>query len=296
MQFGTWDTLFNILLVLFWVEVWSGGDRSLSFNPYLAPLSRAGGAVVRFLSPVFFGLPDRVVALAAFAFVVVFRGVIVPGKSVWILTLGMDRQVDSASITSCLVFSLLSFAIFLFKLWGVSLVFVRQERTGTFDQTTGALYALSRPFTDLRVALRPAVLLVFGVLLVAALDFAGSRVMAPSPYAAGLHAGIGWGYSNALVIGLRLVILALAGWVQILPMVQSVMMLLIIGSWISMFTGSQGLMLLCREWIDFLLGPLRRYPIRIGMIDLSPIVFFFVLGFAHTLLMSLVVQSYNALA
>jgi len=53
--------------------------------------------------------------------------------------------------------------------------------------------------------------------------------------------------------------------------------------------------MLCRDWINLLLGPLRRYPVKIGMFDLSPIIFFFAIGIAHTLLMSVIFAAYNTL-
>ena len=105
-----------------------------------------------------------------------------------------------------------------------------------------------------------------------------------------------WRGPDALTSLFKLLMLALIGWVQLLPMLQSLMLLLIIGSWVSMFAQSHNLAMLCRDWINLLLGPLRRYPLRIGMFDLSPIVFFFAIGLVHAILMSILVAAYNSLS
>jgi uncharacterized protein YggT (Ycf19 family) len=48
----------------------------------------------------------------------------------------------------------------------------------------------------------------------------------------------------------------------------------------------------CREWTDTLLGPLRRYPLRIGMIDLSPLIYIVVLGLVQGFLHAILLSSY----
>jgi uncharacterized protein YggT (Ycf19 family) len=58
----------------------------------------------------------------------------------------------------------------------------------------------------------------------------------------------------------------------------------IAGHWIGMATNASNLGWMCAEWLDHLLGPLRRYPIRIGMFDLTPLVFFFGLGLLQSAL------------
>jgi uncharacterized protein YggT (Ycf19 family) len=88
---------------------------------------------------------------------------------------------------------------------------------------------------------------------------------------------------------------ALAAWTDVLHIIRSLMIVLIIGSWVSMFTQSHALMMFCRDWIDFIIGPLRRYPLRLGPIDLTPIVMIFALELLHKVLMSILLASYNKL-
>lgn len=288
MRFTMWDTLFNVLLLMFWFRIWISEDRSLYFNPYLAPIGRLSESVINFLRPVFFGTPPRLVAAIALAFLLLFRGMIfhgmaVSGKAEWFLRLGFGIcRTGTAGTVSCLTFSVLSFAIFLFKLWGLSLIYVGPRRGSSLEHTTDTLYHLSRPFSDFRIELRPFILLTCGIILVFLLRLAGST---PPGFAA-------WQETPMPSLLLKSGISALAGWVDVLPVIVNFLMLLIIGSWVSMFASSQGIMFFCRAWIDLLLGPVRRWPIRIGMIDLTPIIFFFAVSFIHQILMGILYRSY----
>jgi uncharacterized protein YggT (Ycf19 family) len=193
-----------------------------------------------------------------------------------------------------MAFSALSFFLFLSRFWGVSLVFAcTRGREEASRHTVETIYTLSRPFSDIRIELRPLVYLAAGMFIAALLEATGSPT-GPNPIM--IPAVIDWQNVSPVANVLKLLILALGGWVQILPVIQQLMLLLIIGSWVAMFTGSYGMSQFCREWIDLFLGPLRRYPVRIGMLDISPIIFFFVIGIVHSLLMAVLLMSHSALA
>lgn len=290
MDYGTWDTLFNIVFIIFWFRIWMSEDLGLFFNPYLAPLAHLSDSTLNFLRPVFFRTPPRMIAAVALSFLLVFRGMIFHGMAVakeasWVLRLGFERQSDASGIVLSLVFSILSFAVFLFKLWGLSLIYVRTRPGSSRDHATDTLYHLSRPFSDLRPDLRPFGLLCYGISLAFLLNLAGETTPATTT----------WQQTPLLVVILKYCLSAIAGWVQVLPVVRSLMILLIIGSLASIFTASRALMFFCREWIDLFLGPLRRYPIRIGMFDLTPIVLFIVIGYVYRILIVILLRSYAAL-
>lgn len=292
MSFSTWDTLFNLLLLSFWFRFWTDdNDRNVHFNPYLAPIARLSRAVVHFIEPVFLGLKPRSVAGVAFVLILVFRALVVPRQVLWMLSIGLDRQPLNASLPHLLLFSVVSFACFLFRVWGVSLLFTWAGANRSHEHPAAMLHYIARPFADIRIEWRPLFLLVYAALTILVLD----RFGRPAPTGVGLPGYLTWSGPDALTSFFKLLMLALAAWVQLLPLLQSLMLLLIIGSWISMFAQSQSLAMLCRDWINLLLGPLRRYPLRIGMFDLSPIVFFFAIGLAHAILMFILVATYNSL-
>ena len=281
MNFGMWDTLYNLVLLLFWSRIWLTDERDLVTNRYLAGFGRIQSKSIDFIRPVLPFLGPRTIALAALVVLIAFRGLAVPNDAQWSLSFGFVLgQAKGSSIPSCMIFSTLSFVLFLFKLWGISLIFVRTRQQSQFQSSTDALYQLSRPFTDLEPIYRPLLLLAFGTVAGFLLTSLGGSNMAPGP---------------GLVHALRMVILALSGWVALLPVVQQLLFLVLIGSWVSSFMGAPSLATFCRDWIDTLIGPMRRFPIRIGMLDLTPLVFMFALGYVHILLQGVLLSAFQNL-
>lgn len=294
MSFGTWDAVFNIFLLILWYRMWTADDGSLFFNPYLAPARRVSDAIADFLRPVFFRVPTRGILAIAIVFLLVFRGLAVPRQNAGGVLFGLEYWRPSTDgAASCIAFSFASFAIFLFKIWGLSLIYSRGGTAGT--HTEEALGRAAYPFTGIRQAARPLFLLAAGIAICSILRRAGSEGFV---YAGGrLLPLVAVPGSSTMSSGLQLAVVAIAGWVDVLRTMISILMLLIIGSWVSMFAGSQSIMFFCREWIDMLLGPIRKYPIRIGMIDLSPLIFFFVVGaLIHPTLMWILLRGYQAAA
>lgn len=269
MQSDMWDTLTNLVLLLFWFRIWMTEDRDLVFNRFLSPVGRLSGSVIGFLKPVFFRTPPRVIAAVCLVFLLVFRGMLVSSGMPWILRFGFvfGRAYPGDAVVS-IAFSFLSFARFVFRLWGLAIIFVRGTSAAS-DQATGTLHALARPFTDVRMDLRPFVLLGAGMFIAVAAALAGSHQLD------GAHPFV------AVVFCARS---ALKEWVDLLPLIGGILILLIIGSWVGIFTHSGGMLFFCREWLQVFLGPFRRYPLRIGMIDLTPIVVIFLLRAIHWLL------------
>lgn len=183
-----------------------------------------------------------------------------------------------------MIFSVLSFCIFLFKVWGFSLIFVR-TRLGPFDHAWDTLYRLSLPFSDLKAELRPLALAVFGLFLAFLLNLAG-----------GLAQG-----DTALVgipkpsLFLKYFISAFSCWASVLPVLATLLVVLIVGSWIALFATSSRIGFFCREWLDLLMGPLRNHPIRIGMLDLTPLVLMFVIQWIYPRIVNVLYVSYMRL-
>lgn len=281
MQFGPWDTLLHILVFFFWFRIWTGDDRNLFFNPYLAPLDRLSRSIITFLRPAAFGLPARFIPVIGLIALLILRGAAVPQSAPGMLRFGFAFFTpDADRFISCLALGILSFCVFLFKIWSFCLIYVR-TKTSSSDHAADALYYLSRPFSDLDIRLRPLILIVCGTALAYLLNLAGvstnERALANT---------------TILVLLLKHGILALAAFADVLRLIQSFIMLLIIGSWVSMFSAAHGLMAFCAEWMDMLLGPVRRFPLRIGMFDLTPLIFWFVLGYAWRILLRILLESY----
>lgn len=281
MQFGIWDTLFNIILFLFWFAAWSSMDRNTVFNPYLAQISRISDALINFLRPVFFKTPSRIIALSALLFIILFRGIMFHGiaatrETSWSLIMGAPFKLSGqADILTSLAFSLASFLIFIFNIWGIGLLYFMTTRKTPSSRSKGLLYYLNRPCIDAPPMARPFILIALGSLIIFLI------------HSAQAHAMPLWQLSHGKNNPFYFIIQSLIGWTNVLPIIQQIMLILIIGSWISTFTGSGGLAIICSEWIDFLLGPMRRRRLIIGMFDITPIIFIFAVLFIHGILLSI---------
>ena len=272
--------------MVFWMEIWRRDRASLSLNRMLAPLAGIQKTMIDFLRPVLPFLSRRMIAAVALVFLLLFRGLAVPHNVSWSVRLGFAATwTDGTRMSACLVMSLMSFAVFLFKLWCISLLYGRSQRDSTYSDSSDALYQLSRPFIDIAVHIRPLVLVAFGVLLAWMFTTIGV-----APQQGGTNG------QPEVVNVVRLVIMSLSGAVAVLPVLQNSLLLVIIGSFVAVFTGSHRLASFCREWIDLLIGPLKRYPIRVGMLDLTPLVFMFALGFVHAFLMGILARSFQMLS
>jgi uncharacterized protein YggT (Ycf19 family) len=292
--FGFWDTLFNMLMLLVWFRLWvDAGERQVVFNPHLAPLGRMADGIVGFVRSAFASVPPRVVAGLGVVLLVLLRALIVPGKADWRLSMGFERIARLDGVAPAVLFSVLSFAAFLFRIWGVSLLYCRSHGAPS-DRTSGALHCLSLPFTAIKPELRPFVLLLMGGVIVSLADVVGTAPTVPS--AESMHVAIDWESPIPVVPLVQTIILSLAGWAQVLLLLQYVMIMLIIGSWVSLFTSSASLMMFCRDWTDMLLGPLRTHRVHIGAFDLSPLVFFIGLMIVHGLLMAVLTACYLAVS
>lgn len=286
MSFGPIDLLFNVVVMLFWFRAWSKDPRQASLNPYLSGIVQFTDPVVGLFRGLFRGLTARQAAFAGVVALILFRGVALPAlnpervRHAWVLRLGFQAISPAATAHSegmllFVMFSVLSFAVFLFQVWVFALFFLAGFRQPRPDLLPAEFMdAVARPFSAARGPTRPFLLLGCGVVLSVVMRAAAGGVSAAMP---GSVAG-------GVRVGLQYAISATAGAVDMLLVLRSLLIVLIVGSWISMFAGAQALALLSREWLDFLLGPFRRFPIRVGPLDLTPLIAFFALGIVHSAL------------
>jgi len=301
MQFTTWDTLFNIIILFFWHRVWSTNVRAAALNPYLASLQRFSNTILRFLKPAFFFMSEKMIAVMAVVFLLMLRAFAAPREAFdptryydgWRIYMCFEVHLPGADSTNeLLLFSVLSFILFLFKLWGLSLIYVRRDTYAHIENTTDAFYHLSRPFSSIRYEWRPGILFVIGILLALLLHFMGPTLFLHSQDKQGLLHNQG---TIDTILVLRCAVTALGTWVGALSVLIQLVIVFIIGSWVGMFTGHQGVMIFCREWMDLLMGPLRRYPMRIGVIDLSPFVFILGIHVTQFFLLRILWNTYSLL-
>ena len=280
-----WDGLFNVVLLLLWFRTWTYEDRYLYFNPYLASLTRISNSILKVLQPLFFKTTPRMIPGFAIALVIIFRTVILASGAPMKLAAGFEVAIPiTSSILSCLIFSITSFLLFIFMLWSIALIYIRPGMNSPSNHTGNAIATLARPFTDIKPEWRPLALFIFGSILAAGVALGGEAKGGSMLFG-----------GPTTVIMAKLAISSLACFANILFYIHSFTVLLIIGSLVSAFTASQNLMTFCQEWLNFFMGALRRYPIRIGMFDLTPLLFIFALQFVHNQIMKIILELYSRL-
>lgn len=295
MNFSSIDTLFNLVLFIFWFEIFNQPRRSASvFNPLLAPLHRLGGSLTGAITALLPGVPSWLVALVCLSGFVVVRALIAPvSDGLWVLQFGyfLKWPPPPGSLAVSLGASALSFLMFLFQLWGIAVIYLHRAKPSGDSVGEDALHYLARPFSMVVPPLRGSTLLLTGMVIVYALSLLSRGAFLHDDAAPGLLSAL---FSPRNLVASML--LAIAAWAQVLLSLQHIVILLIIGSWVSMFTASEGIHYACHELMNLVIGPLRRLPLRIGPLDLTPIVFVILLQVAQVVLLQVVVRVYALLS
>lgn len=285
MEINTFNIVVNLLALAFWFRVWMVGDSRLFFNPYLRRISLFTEHAMSPLLGLSRWVPTRYIALFFVLVILAVRGIAVAQLGPWWLGFGFEKQVCRAAIGDCLTFSLISFGIFLFQVWGLSLLFVR-GRHGSFEHAPDFVQRLAAPFSDMKAEARPLVLAVYGIVLGLGLNIAGIA------FTGSIYP---WQAASFPSLLLKLFISALAAWLSLLPFAVGALFVLIIGSWIALFADKPSWAAFFQDWIDLFLGPLRKYPIRLGMLDLTPLIMIFAVQMIYPFFMNILERSYMRL-
>ncbi len=286
------DLVFNVALLIFWLRVWSGNSREFYFNPYLARLSNLTDKVFKFIEPVFFQAPVRLVALISLIFLLVFRCLLVKGES-WTLGMGVFWiTLDDPGWGGLLAFSFLSFAMFVLNVWTFAVVYL-PSRTSSAAHTRVAIRAITYPFSAIKVERRPVVLVIAGMAIVFMLSFLTDHFRVAGPGGLEYVGDISEG--GVIPHVMRVAVISVSGLLEIIAAIRTLMLVLVIGSIVSMVAGSPNIAYVCNDWIELLLGFFRRYPLRMGMIDLTPLIFFLVLDIVDGVANRIVYQIFVAI-
>ncbi len=277
---------FNLLLLLFWIRLWSAPSKEFYFNPFLSGTIKFTDSALAFLRPVLY-LPEQAAATVILLFVILFKALLFLRLQVPLtIKLGtffhFSPIVVGDRMSGLLLFNLLHFAAFLLKLWTVYLLvrlitppFRSNRATETFD-------FFARPFSRLPLLAQPFVLFA----LHAALAFTVSRTGAlstlsqitesakpitTSPFLAGpLFAQIlktGW--------------LAALSFADGLSMLTRALFILILGNLAAAILQARGAVIICSEGVELLLGRFARNRIGGAGFDFTPLIYFFVVDMMY---------------
>lgn len=288
-DFNQVDFFFNIIVMMFWIQIWNPAPLSLLPNNYTGFVEKLTDPVLRLLR--FLAGNKQVAALLAVTLLLLFRAMAFPaptgtGPAVeWNINMGLNRVViPSFTVPARILFSAVSFAVFVFTTWSFEMLLsFAYGKNKPDNMAAGFVYRASFPFSVFNPRLKPLLLIALGSAIILTMNANGlSALTADRPLS---------------VNTLRILISATAGIVNALQLLKYLIIGIIIASWIGLLLGSPTAMVASQEWLDYLLGPvLRKFRIQIGMIDLTPLVALLALDFGHRLILTILFIPYAMLA
>lgn len=277
---------FNILLLLFWIRLWSAPDKEFYFNPFLSGTIKITDTVLAFLRPVLF-LPEQVAAVVILLFGILFKTLLFLRLQVtWSIKLGTFFQFSPQAVGDqpgpLLLFSLLHFAEFLFTLWTVYLLVRLITPPFRTNRATEAFAFFARPFSRLPLLAQPVVLFALHAMLALIVSRIGTlstitqitespkQVMA-SPFLTGPFPAqvlkTGW--------------LAALSFADGLSMLTRALFIFILGNLGAAILQAQGAAMICSEGAELLLGRFARARVGGMGFDFTPLIFFFVVDMMY---------------
>jgi len=273
----------NLFFLLLWIRLWRLAEHEFHFNPLLSAPTRLTDRIVEFLRPVLVGLSPRAITAVTLLFLLAFRGILLGslGRD-WIIAIGSSyaRALPVGDWTGCILFSLTEFIVFLIRLWGLAFLVALMTPVPRNDRLTQAFRCFTLPFSLLpRLSMAP-VFLLLNALLVLHLQHTGRPFAGTLPNGLpALAVTLDWQAPLQALLGLSwLTGLAAA---DLFLAAYGAMMGVVFASLFALVTQNRGLQALANETVRFLLGGFSRRPLMIGMIDLTPLAYFFMMNMIH---------------
>jgi len=282
---GTVLILVNFLLLLFWIRLWADPGRAFYFNPFLSGPMRLVDAVVGAL-----GLPARLTCMLILAFGLVFRAALAfHFGHPWPIVIGaiFPFAPRAAVFSQLLVFSVLDFLLFIARLWTAYVLIRLITPSNRADRATEAFAFAVRPFSLLAPPLRLALLAIAHLLIVWELTpyLDGNAIaniqsaVPPMPRVV---------LPDALAGLLKLGWMAAASFADGLNAMRAALVAFVIGGLAAAILQNPVLRQICHEGMNVILGRFARAPFAAGMMDFTPLIFFFALHLLYSAFSSVI--------
>ena len=270
----TFLVITDLLLLLFWVRLWSLPDKELYFNPLLSAPTRLTDRVLDFLRPAL-PLPGRLTALLLLAFLLAFRAVALTyfrAEETWSLTIGTiyNFAPRTSGVHGALIFSALHFLFFIARYWGVYVLIQILTPALRRDRAAEAFHFAALPLALLQRWAQILLLLVVHGVLVYELTLVGAGTVQALPGIAAhpLAPPVAAAASDRL---LYLGCLSLLSVADLLMMAWQLMFALLVGSFAAALLQNAALNAICNEGVATMLGTRKR--LIVGFLDLTPLLY-----------------------
>ena len=276
--------LVNCLLLLFWIRLWADTRGEFYFNPFLSGPIRMVDAVVNAL-----GLPRKLTCLLMLAVGLVFRAALaIRFGYEWRLSLGSIFNFTPTMFTfpNLLVFSVLDFLLFIVRLWTAYFLIRLITPSSRMDRATEAFEFSVRPFSLLTPPLRIALLVIVHLLIVMELRMLETNQLAgmnPLDIGGQVRSLPVADWPAGVISGITLVCMAAASLADGLDVIRLALVTCVIGGLVAMLIGNQIFRQIFAESMTVILGRFARAPLVAGMMDFTPLIFFFALRLIYSL-------------
>ena len=280
--------IFNTLILLFWVRVWSAPANEFYFNPFLSGTVRLTDSVIAFLRPAL-RLPEQAAALLVLLFFGAFKTLLL-GRlgDTWTLTIGAVFHFAPPSASDLwwphFLYSALDAALFFVRFWTVFFLVEAISGQPRASRAAEAFAYFARPFSRLPFALQPVALLALHGLLALALSRTGVLTEAM----AGQAADVDKTAASPFLTGPLFAQLLKTGWLAVLSLADGLALLtqalfiLILGNLAAAILQIGSVTVICHEAVEMLLGRFARNRGVTGMgLDFTPLIFFFVVSITY---------------
>ncbi len=278
--------LFNMAIILLFVRLYAQPDRESFFNPFVTFTTSRTDRLIARLSPLL-ALPEKAVLVLLLLFVFLF-------KSMLISRIGQLPGVDFGEAFRCLppaaglrqhapllFFNLLETLSFTLKFWCFHFFTTLIASPTGFTRASQALNYYARPFSEMPLLFRPFFLI--GCHMVLAFIAVNTGVLTTNS----LQPGGAFTATAAIVSSpfpvsmIKTASLGTLAFFEGISVMISALFAFIIGSLLAALLQKPGIMTVCREGTDLVLGRFARgRAVQTGL-DFTPLIFFVVANLAY---------------
>jgi hypothetical protein len=278
--------LFNMAIILLFVRLCAPPDRETFFNPFVVFTTSRIDRATALLKPML-ALPEKAVLVLLLIFVFLF-------KSLLISRIGLQPGVDFGEAFRCLppaagmrqhapllFFSLLETVSFTLKFWCFHFFAGLIAAPSGFTRASQALNYYARPFSAMPLLFRPFFLI--GCHMVLAFIAVNAGVLATNA----LQPGAAFTDTAAIAASpfpvsvIKTASLGALAFFEGISVMISALFAFIIGSLLAALLQKPGMMTLCREGSDLVLGRFSRGRATQAGLDFTPLIFFIVANLAY---------------
>lgn len=286
------NVLTDLIFLLLFTRFAQSAKNRFYFNPVLSAPHSLLDKLFSFIRPVFFSISERAISGILLLLLIVFRGAIYAKTGLPGIVIGGNCSFKfSPSSFAGPLCSLFEFLVFLTRFWGLCIFISLFSSCTSRTRVHQALIEFGKPLTSLPKAFSPIALFTANMILVALL-----ATFADGSYIAAMKSEVGKPLLRQIEIASALspagsirslsvlAVLSLFATADLLLFTRNALLLAIFASLISVIFRSRETAFLFMELQNVILGFFGKRPLRLGMFDFTPVIFFVALQIIYAAL------------